>query len=61
MRYRISNYCGNRLHLVLQSSQLSELQADILYYALMDREDVEKVQVFPRCGEVTMKTLTDDI
>ncbi|MBO4360926.1 MAG: heavy metal translocating P-type ATPase, partial [Eubacteriaceae bacterium] len=61
MRYRISSCCGRRLHLVLQKGMLTEREADILYYALMDREDVEKVQVFPRCGEVTMKTLTDDI
>ena len=61
MRYRISNYRGNRLHIVLKNEYLTEKQADILYYALMDREDVEKVQIFPRCAEATMKTLTADI
>lgn len=40
------------MHLDLSKSRLTGQEADLIYYALSDRDDVESVQVFTRTGQV---------
>ncbi len=40
------------MHLDLSKSRLTGQEADLIYYALSDRDDVESVQVFARTGQV---------
>ena len=55
MRYRIIRQSRDRLHLELVRGSLSSKEADVLYFALCDRLDVAKVQVFPRTGQVSVQ------
>ncbi|MBR4703553.1 MAG: heavy metal translocating P-type ATPase [Oscillospiraceae bacterium] len=55
MRYRIVHTSPDRVHLALARGRLSPQEADILYYALLERRDVIKVQVFARTGEVAIR------
>ena len=55
MRYRIVHKSPDRVHLALTRGRLSAQEADVLYYALLERRDVVKVQVFARTGEVSIR------
>ncbi len=55
MRYRILHESRDRVHLALARGRLSAQEADILYYALLERREVTKVQVFARSGEVCVR------
>ena len=55
MRYRVLHEGPGQLHLKLARGRLSEREADILYYALIDRLEVVKASVFSRTGEVTLR------
>jgi len=55
MRYRIVHEGPGRLHIALDRVRLSSKEADILYYALIERRDVVKVQVYPRTGEAVVR------
>ena len=55
MRYRILHESRDRIHLALARGRLSAEEADILYYALLERREVTKVQVFARSGEVSVR------
>ena len=60
MRYRIVHESPRLLHLELARGRLSDKEADILYYALSDRMEVTKAQVFPRTGHVTIRVRRDE-
>ena len=45
MKYRILYEGRDRLHLELARGRLSQREADILYYALMERRNVLKVTI----------------
>ena len=55
MKYRILYEGRDRLHLGLARGRLSQREADILYYALAERRDVIKAQVFVRTGQVSVR------
>ena len=55
MRYRILHESRDRVHLALARGRLSAQEADILYYAMLERREVTKVQVFARSGEVCVR------
>ena len=55
MRYSIVHRSPDRLRLALARGRLSSREADVLYYALLERRDVVKVQVFARTGEVAIR------
>ncbi len=55
MRYSIVHRSPDRLRLALTRGRLSSREADVLYYALLERRDVVKVQVFARTGEVAIR------
>ena len=59
MRYKIVYESPRLLHLELTRGRLSDKEADILYYALDDRLDVVKAQVFPRTGRVSIRVRGD--
>lgn len=45
----------DRTHLELSKKRLSEQEADVLYYTLIEKEEVESVQVFPRTGGLIIR------
>ncbi len=55
MRYSILHEAPGRLHIGLARQRLGDREADILYYALIERRDVIKVQVYPRTGQLTLR------
>ena len=55
MKYRILHRSGQRVHLDLARRRLTGQEADVLYYTLIEREDVESVQVFARTGELILR------
>ncbi len=55
MRYRIVHRSRQRVHLDLAKRRLTGQEADVLYYTLIEREDVETVQVFARAAEVIIR------
>ena len=55
MRYQILHESPDRLHLALTRGRLETKEADILYYALAERPEVLRVQVFPRTGHVIVR------
>jgi len=59
MRYRILHEGSGYLHLALERGRLSAEEADILYYALLERREVIKVQVLARCGQVSIRCRQD--
>ena len=59
MRYRVLHEGSGQLHLKLARGRLSEREADILYYALIDRLEVVKATVFARTGEVSIRVRRD--
>ena len=59
MRYRVLHEGPGQLHLKLARGRLSEREADILYYALIDRLEVVKASVFARTGEVSIRVRHD--
>ena len=59
MRYRVLHEGPGQLHLKLARGRLSEREADILYYALIDRLEVVKATVFARTGEVSIRVRHD--
>ncbi len=59
MRYRISHTSRNKFHLQLAKRRLTKQEADVLYYALNDRDEVESVQVFARTAQVIVTYRSD--
>ena len=59
MRYRIKRQAQNRLHLILERGRLTKEEADILYYALIERRDVVRASVYVRTGEVSVQYRSD--
>lgn len=59
MRYRILHERPGYLRLALERGRLSTEEADILYYALLERREVIKVQVLARCGQVSIRCRQD--
>ena len=59
MRYRIKRQAQNRLHLILERGRLTQEEADILYYALIERRDVVRASVYVRTGEVSVQFRND--
>lgn len=55
MKYRITHHSRNRLHMDLAKRRLTQDEADVLYYALSEREDVISVSVYPRTAQVTLR------
>ena len=55
MRYRITHEGTCRLHIDLDRNRLTGREADILYYALIERRDVIKVQIYPRTGQAILR------
>lgn len=55
MKYRIIHHCRNRIHLDIPKRRLTEEEADVLYYCLLEREDTEQVQVFARTAQVAVR------
>ena len=55
MRYRILYNSRDLLRLELKRGALSGEEADVLYYALSERRDVIKTQVFVRTGQVCVR------
>ena len=55
MRYKILYNRRDLLRLELKRGALSAEEADVLYYALSERRDVIKVQVFVRTGQVCVR------
>ena len=55
MRYQIRQKNRGRLHLDLDRRRLNTDEADALYYSLIELECVEKVQVFPRTGQLIVR------
>ena len=55
MRYRIVHQSPERLHLALAGGRLSPREADVLYYGLLEKREVVKVQVFARTGEAVIR------
>jgi len=55
MRYRIKRQSPGRIHLALARGRLSREEADILYYALIERRDVVNASVYVRTGEVSVQ------
>lgn len=52
MRFKITHRANGRLHLNMAKRQFTEQEADVLHYALLERDEVVKVQVLARIGEV---------
>lgn len=55
MKYRILHHTKGRLHLDLQERRLGGQEADVLYYMLTERDEVESVQVFARTAQVIIR------
>ena len=55
MKYSILHRTDRRFHLDLAKRRLSPAEADLLYYALVDLDEVESVQVFARTGQLTVR------
>ncbi len=55
MRYQILHESRNRVHIGLVRRRLKQQEADILYYSLIEREDIESVQVYARTAEVSFR------
>lgn len=55
MRYRIIHQTARRLHIGIAKRRLQDKEADILYYALSERGDVETVQIFARTAEAVIR------
>lgn len=55
MKYRITHQGRNRFHLQLAKRRLTALEADTLYYALVERDDVESVKVYARTAQLIVK------
>ncbi len=55
MKYRLLHRSRNRFHLDLLKRRLTSSEADILYYTLMNRDEVESVQVYARTAQVVIK------
>ncbi len=60
MKYRIVHSSNYTLHLSLAKHRLTEQEADVLYYALIEREDVKKAAVFPRTAAVIIHSMGKD-
>ncbi len=60
MKYRITHQTDHRLHLDLAKRRLPEREADVLYYVLAEREDIESVRVFARTAETIIRFRGDD-
>ncbi|KIR02286.1 Lead, cadmium, zinc and mercury transporting ATPase [Lachnospiraceae bacterium TWA4] len=55
MKYTIEHQSKNRFHLKFTKNRLKPEEADLLYYALIDRDDVETVQVFARTAQLIVR------
>ena len=55
MKYRVLHRSKNRFHLDLCKRRFTQEEADTLYYTLMNRDEVESVQVFARTAQLTVK------
>ena len=55
MQYQIRQKNRGRLHLQLDRRRLTSDEADSVYYALIEQEGVEKVQVFPRTAQLIIQ------
>ena len=55
MKYRVLHRSKNRFHLDLCQRRFTQEEADILYYTLMNRDEVESVQVYVRTAQLTVK------
>ncbi len=55
MRYRIVHRAKRQLHLDLAMRRLQEQEADVLYYALIEREDIESIKVYARTANVVIR------
>ena len=51
MIFKIVHRSKNRIHIELQKRHLTAQEADLLYYAVADREEVESIQVFARTAQ----------
>ena len=55
MKYRVLHSSQHRFHLDLCVRRLTQAEADTLYYTLMNRDEVENVQVFVRTAQMIVK------
>lgn len=55
MKYRILHRSKNRFHLDLCKRRFTQAEADTLYYTLMNRDEIESVQVFVRTAQLNVK------
>ncbi len=55
MRYSVKHEGPGSLHIDLARTCLTDQEADILYYALMERRNVLKVTIYPRSGEAVIR------
>lgn len=55
MKFKITHRTAGRLHLDMAKSHFTEQEADVLHYALLEREEVERVQVLARIGQVIIR------
>lgn len=60
MDYTVTHTSAKRVHLQLGKRRLTQQEADTLYYALTERDDVESVQVFPRTAQLICRYRNDD-
>ncbi|MDO4977289.1 MAG: heavy metal translocating P-type ATPase [Eubacteriales bacterium] len=55
MRYQILHHSRNRFHLDLAKRRLTDTEADTLYYALLNLDHVESVQVYARTAQLVVR------
>ncbi len=55
MKFSIIHESAGRFHLQLSKSRLTVSQADTLYYALVDRDEIESIQIFRRTAQLVIK------
>ncbi len=55
MRYRIEHESKGRFRLQLDRPRLTTEEADVLYYTLLDRDDVETVKVLQKSAQVIVR------
>ncbi len=55
MKYRVLHRSKNRFHLDLCKRRFTQEEADTLYYTLMNRDEVESVQVYVRTAQLAVK------
>ncbi|MDO4523032.1 MAG: heavy metal translocating P-type ATPase [Eubacteriales bacterium] len=59
MKYTIEHESRNRFHLRFKKRRLTPEEADLVYYALAGRDEVETVQVYARTAQVVVRYRSD--